>query len=78
MACRGLFIIHSCTASTGSRGLISLVCVLIERWGLSGFPVGVRDPGRVTRDPPVTIFADPDHEMAVMPLMRGILVLLQV
>ncbi|KAL2253356.1 UNVERIFIED_CONTAM: hypothetical protein Sindi_0130300 [Sesamum indicum] len=41
------------------------------------FPVGVRDPGRVTRDPPVTIFADPDREMTVMPLMRGILVLLQ-
>ncbi|KAL2246105.1 UNVERIFIED_CONTAM: hypothetical protein Sindi_2878700 [Sesamum indicum] len=71
MAYRGLFIEHSWVSGTGPRGLILLAHVLIERLPLSGSSVGLCDPGRVLRDPPITIGADPDRGMTLMPLMKG-------
>ncbi|KAL2254572.1 UNVERIFIED_CONTAM: hypothetical protein Sindi_0251900 [Sesamum indicum] len=67
---------HNCVSGIGPRGLILLAHVLIERLPLSGSSVGLCDPGRVLRDPPVTRGADPDREMTLMPLMKGNLVLL--
>ena len=76
MAYQGLFIEHRWVSGTGPRGLILLAHVLIERLPLSGSSVGLCDPGRVLRDPPVTRGADPGREMTLMPLMKGNLVLL--
>ncbi|KAL2248715.1 UNVERIFIED_CONTAM: hypothetical protein Sindi_2345200 [Sesamum indicum] len=70
MAYRGLFIEHSWVLGNGPRGLILLAHVLIERLPLSGSSVGLCNPGRVLRDPPVTRGADPDREMTLMPLMK--------
>ncbi|KAL2226894.1 UNVERIFIED_CONTAM: hypothetical protein Sindi_2048100 [Sesamum indicum] len=52
--------------------------VLIERLSSSGSSVSLCNPGRVNCDPPATKYADPDRKMTIMPLMRGVLVLLQV
>ena len=77
MAYRGLFIVHSCTESTGPRGLIWLIPILIEWSSLSGSSVGSHDPGRVLYDPPVAKYADPVAEMTILPLMKGFSVFLR-